>query len=202
MQQREPDEARLQVYNPDPERDGWSSPHTVAEILCDDMPFLVDSVTMELRRQGFAIELVIHPVMRVRRVREGRLQELVAAGEPATGAVAESVMHVEVLRTQAPAELERLRESLHRVLGEVRLAVGDWAAMLERLAAIRDELAAGAPKAAGGAVSEDRVAREELEEVIRFLDWLGRDHFTFLGYREYDLVSEDGQGQLRAREGS
>ena len=58
---------QLKVYNPDRERDGWSSPHTVLEIVSDDMPFIVDSVTMELAREGYTIDLVIHPVVRVRR---------------------------------------------------------------------------------------------------------------------------------------
>src|SRR5664279_4016001 len=62
---RLPGEPSVRVYNPDVERDGWSSPNTVVEIVSDDMPFLVDSVTMELSRQGYPIELMIHPVMRV-----------------------------------------------------------------------------------------------------------------------------------------
>src|SRR4051794_30298814 len=66
---RHPGETKVRVYNPDPDRDGWTSPFTVVEIVSDDMPFTVDSVTMELRRQGHTIELLIHPVMQV--VRDG-----------------------------------------------------------------------------------------------------------------------------------
>ncbi len=39
---------KIRVYNPHRDRDGWSSPHSVVEIVNDDMPFLVDSVTAEL----------------------------------------------------------------------------------------------------------------------------------------------------------
>src|SRR5947209_16901824 len=42
---REPGHTKVRVYNPDAGRDGWASPHTVREIVNDDMPFLVDSVT-------------------------------------------------------------------------------------------------------------------------------------------------------------
>ena len=52
LQQRGTGEIKVHVYNPDPERDGWDSPHTIVEIVTDDMPFLVDSVTMELAREG------------------------------------------------------------------------------------------------------------------------------------------------------
>jgi glutamate dehydrogenase len=48
---------KLRVYNPRTEEHGWSSPHTVIEIVNDDMPFLVDSVTMEVNRQGYTLHL-------------------------------------------------------------------------------------------------------------------------------------------------
>ena len=47
-EKRTPGTARIRAYNPRVEQDGWASPHTVIEIVNDDMPFLVDSVTMAL----------------------------------------------------------------------------------------------------------------------------------------------------------
>src|ERR1700751_2970518 len=41
-ERRRPDQAKIRVYNPEPVTDGWSSPHTIVEIVNDDMPFLVD----------------------------------------------------------------------------------------------------------------------------------------------------------------
>ena len=41
-------DAQVRVYNPVRESHGWSSTHTVVEIVNDDMPFLVDSVAMEV----------------------------------------------------------------------------------------------------------------------------------------------------------
>src|ERR1700736_4959118 len=66
-QQRGRKEAKVRVYNPERDRDGWESPHPVSEIVTTDMPFIVDSITMELARQGHSIDLVIHPVVRIRR---------------------------------------------------------------------------------------------------------------------------------------
>src|SRR5262245_14807992 len=48
-------ESRVSVYNPSTEQHGWQSRHTVVEIVTDDMPFLVDSVGIELNRQGLGI---------------------------------------------------------------------------------------------------------------------------------------------------
>src|SRR5687767_11941612 len=57
--------AKIRAYNPVRGQHGWASTHSVVEIVNDDMPFLVDSVTMEVNRQGLTLHLVIHPVLRV-----------------------------------------------------------------------------------------------------------------------------------------
>src|SRR3954447_14298739 len=86
----------VRIYNPDPERDGWRSPHTAVQIVSDDMPFLVDSVTMELDRRGHAVESLIHPVMAVQRDASGAVRGFGPVGAP--NARSESVIHVEVAR--------------------------------------------------------------------------------------------------------
>src|SRR6476620_3392266 len=69
--------ANLEVFNPEVEEQGWTSGHTVVQIVTDDMPFLVDSVTSELQRMERSVHLVVHPTMRVRRNAAGELEELV-----------------------------------------------------------------------------------------------------------------------------
>ncbi len=64
---RAPGTAKVQVFNPSMAETGWQDRHTVVEIVNDDMPFLVDSVTAELARQGREITLLVHPVMTVER---------------------------------------------------------------------------------------------------------------------------------------
>ena len=41
-----------------------------------------------------------------------------------------------------------------------------------------------------------------VEESKAFLEWLADDNFTFLGYREYDLVDEGDEARLQAIDGS
>src|SRR5215471_4994123 len=67
---------KLRIYNPQLARDGWQSTHTVIEIVNDDMPFLVDSVTMEIIRRGITLHLTIHPVMKVKRDADRRLLQI------------------------------------------------------------------------------------------------------------------------------
>ena len=51
--------ANVRVFTPAIEEHGWASGHTVVEIVVDDMPFLVDSVSSYLTHQGHAIHLII-----------------------------------------------------------------------------------------------------------------------------------------------
>ena len=109
-QQRAPGEAKVRVYNPDFEQHGWQSPHTLIEIVSDDMPFIVDSVTMQLGRLGYGIDLVIHPVMRVRRDADGHLIEVLdPEAIDADGAIRESILHAEVGREHDRVLLDQLR---------------------------------------------------------------------------------------------
>ena len=185
-QQRSRSESKVRAYNPDIEQHGWRSTHTVVEIVTDDMPFLVDSVGMELSRNGLGMHLIIHPVLRVRRDGNGALAAIGAeAGE---AAAAESFMHFEIDRQSDQQALDQLEDDLKRVLGDVRHAVEDWAAMRERVAASLDQLQG----------AEGLLPAEELAEIRAFLDWLADDHFTFLGFGSYDL-ERTLQGGLQMR---
>jgi glutamate dehydrogenase len=183
---RRPAEIKVHVYTPNVEEHGWDSPHTVVETVVEDMPFLVDSVSMELTRRGSAIHLVIRPIMDVQRDEVGRLLAVgTGNGRP------ESLIHVEIDRQTDPAALAQLEEDLRRVLGDVRAAVEDWPAMRQRAVDIGAELA-----------DSPFLDSQEAAEARDLLAWMGEGHFTFLGYREYDIGSEDGEDVLRAVSGS
>ncbi|HEX2478805.1 MAG TPA: hypothetical protein VHK45_05955, partial [Geminicoccaceae bacterium] len=194
-EQRQPRQAKARVYNPQIEQHGWQSTHTIVEVVTDDMPFLVDSVSMALNRLGLLIHLTIHPVIRVRRDAEGVLDavlELDAATGDGGDGTFESFMHVEVDRQSDAERLETIRAELERALGDVRAAVEDWKAMLGKIATAHADLKNGARV----------IDPEDLEEADAFLAWIADDHFTFLGYGCYDLVRAKDGDQLRRVEGS
>jgi len=175
---------KLRIYNPSLDEHGWTSPHTVIEIVNDDMPFLVDSAGMEINRQGGALNLLIHPLFRARRDAKHRLEALL--GTDGDGRQ-ESFMHVEIGRETDPARLKALEEGLLAVLADVRAVVGDWQAMRARMSEALAEL--------GNAPAT--LDTNEVAEVRAFLAWLNDQHFTFIGYREYELIGVDGEDQLR-----
>ncbi|MFJ9146315.1 NAD-glutamate dehydrogenase [Streptomyces griseus] len=184
--------ANVRVHTPTVEENGWTCSHSVVEVVTDDMPFLVDSVTNELSRQGRGIHLVIHPQVTVRRDVTGKLIEVLSGGPgtPKPGekaelphdALVESWIHVETDRESDRADLQQITADLLRVLSDVRETVEDWGKMRDAALRIADDLP-GEPL--------DDLPDEEVEEARELLRWLAADHFTFLGYREYELKDSD-----------
>ncbi|MFF8651617.1 NAD-glutamate dehydrogenase [Streptomyces griseoluteus] len=178
--------ANVRVHTPTVEENGWTCSHTVVEVVTDDMPFLVDSVTNELTRQGRGIHVVIHPQVVVRRDVTGKLIEVLPTGphgELPHDAHVESWIHVEIDRETDRADLKQISADLLRVLSDVREAVEDWEKMREAAVRIAD-----------GLRDEPRPAdlpAAEVDEARELLRWLSADHFTFLGYREYELRGDD-----------
>src|SRR5690242_19362688 len=66
--------AKVRVFTPTVEEYGWDPGHTVVQVVTDDMPFLVDSVTMELTRHQLATHLIVHPLLGVDRDVAGHLR--------------------------------------------------------------------------------------------------------------------------------
>ena len=185
---REPGESKVEVFTPTVSANGWTCGHTVAQVVTDDMPFLVDSVTIAINRSGHEIFLVIHPQLLVRRDDDGNLVDVVGrttvvpADERAADLIAEAWMTVEMSRESDREELDKIHDDIESVLADVRSAVNDWPAMRERAVELASELREDPPPT---------VEADEVAESAEFLDWLADNHFTFLGYREYDL-SADG----------
>src|SRR5439155_19977573 len=111
---REPGRAKVRVFNPSIEEHGWQSTHTIIEIVNDDMPFLVDSVTMEVNRHGLTRHLIVHPIIAVRRDPDGSLIETTPDNTPSSRP--ESFIHVEVDRMTEASQLEALAHDIGNVL--------------------------------------------------------------------------------------
>ncbi|WP_426241497.1 NAD-glutamate dehydrogenase [Nocardioides sp. LHG3406-4] len=189
--------AVVRVSTPGLAESGWSAGgHSVVEIVTDDMPFLVDSVTMELDRLLRNVHAVIHPQFEALRDITGLLEGVHAVEEgevaPDDQAIAESWMHVEIDRITDEEDVAEIEESLRRVLQDVRESVEDWGKMQAQIKAIVDELTETPP----------RLAAEELRQGRELLAWLAADHFTFLGYREYKLEDDGDDVLLRAVPGT
>jgi glutamate dehydrogenase len=192
--------ANIRAFTPTVSEHGWSANgHTVVEVVTDDMPFLVDSVTMELNDEHRSVHMVVHPQLLVRRDLTGDLKEI-HTSEVQNGlgrdmphdVFRESWMHIEIDRETDPEALEATEQALAKVLRDVREAVEDWERMNAQARQIIVDLEKDPPP----------LDEEEISEGKALLEWLADDHFTFLGYREYQLERIDDDDYLRAVPGT
>ncbi len=177
---RKPNQAKVRAYNPQPKKDGWSAPHTIIEIVNDDMPFLVDSVTMELNVSNLTVHLVVHPIFNARRDGAGKLTALDTGATDDDKWICESHMQIQVEEQTSPEALREIEENVSRILGDVRLAVEDWPKMLARVSEVTKTLRKTPPP----------VPEEELAEAISFLEWIHDNNFTLIGCREIDIAQQ------------
>jgi glutamate dehydrogenase len=181
---------KVRAFTPTVEEHGWDPGHSVVQVVTDDMPFLVDSVTMELNRRDLSTHLIVHPQLKVTRDVTGHMQAL---GEAAEGLLLEeSWIHIEIDRQTDRKVLETLESDLLRILGDVRAAVEDEDKIRATARSIAAELTEKRPP----------LPEPDVIEGTELLDWLADDHFTFLGYREYVLETGEDGDRLRAVPGT
>ncbi|WP_285403147.1 NAD-glutamate dehydrogenase domain-containing protein [Luteibacter sp. ME-Dv--P-043b] len=177
--ERTPGKAKVRVYNP-----GLSGTRAVVEVVTDDMPFLVDTVSMVAATHA-DVHAIIHPVVPVLRSATGVLEAI------GRGTTTESIMRFEIDRID-DTELDTLKAHVESALSDVRESVDDWRAMRGKMNEIADDL---------GRRSLPYTA-EEVSEASDFLRWVADDHFTFMGYREYEVAPGQGDDVLKTVEGS
>ena len=166
------DDSNVSLFTARDEDAAYAENDTLLVAINDDMPFLFDSLIAEVTAIGGRLRAVFHPIVQ----HEGLpVSVIVLVLEPVV------------------SEAKRL-ELVHgakATFAQVRVAVRDWRAMMARLNDAISGLKAQPPK----------VASEELNENLAFLEWLGNNHFTFLGARDYRFDSK-GEGSLEVVAGS
>jgi glutamate dehydrogenase len=185
----------VRVINPTSGQDGWECPNTVVQVVTDDMPYLVDSVVSELTRGGIGVQRVVHPIVVVRRSINGDLQEVLPTADPerppSDGGLVESWMSIEVDLIIDPVRARELESRLVAVLHDVREVFEDTDRMTATAKTLADRLESDPPP----------LSSQEIAEGAKLLRWLANHHFTFLGYRQYELVEDPesaGAPALRA----
>jgi glutamate dehydrogenase len=185
---RKPGTPKLRIFNPSEKQHGYQSAYTIIEMVNDDMPFLVDSVSAAINRHGLAIHMTVHPIFRVIRGARGRLKSIERPGSD-KGNV-ESYIRFVVDREADQHHLDLLEHEISKVLADVRVAVRDWRKMRDKILEAASSLDRG---------PADAALRMESDALLR---WLADDHFTFLGYREYKLRERGEKLFLTAVPGS
>ena len=170
---------------------------SVVQVVTDDMPYLVDSVTAEVTRHGHGITLVVHPIfLSSRSTDDGTLAAVkslpsehrgVSSGDTQTlpnlkallddenTVKIESWITVELDRVISDEDAETVIAGLHRVLTDVLASHRDQDRMISQV------------RSAGKALRGSSDLPEAAESAD-LLEWMGSGNFLFLGYREYELA--------------
>ena len=180
--------ALVRVFNPSLREHGYTSPHTVIEMVNDDMPFLVDSIGLALTPA-----ILDHALPGASDFRRGaRRLGRIARHRGARAAIEdrhhrlESFQHVEVDRIVDPAALQSLCADIERSMRDVRVACADWAKMRAAARRTADDLNS----------LHARLDARDVSEAQALLAWMEDRHFTFLGFKEYRLRTRKGQDAL------
>ena len=186
--------ASVRVFNPTVREHGYLSPHTIVEMVGDDMPFLVDSIGLSFQRRGLTLHFLAHPVFAVARDAKGALRSLRPRGETAGARPErlESFQHAEIDRIVDAAALTALAQEIERNLHDVRAACADWQKMQTAARKAADDLL----------IEHARSDPRDASETRELLEWMVNRHFTFLGYREYRLRGAAGKESLEPIEAS
>jgi glutamate dehydrogenase len=177
--------ALVRVFNPTLREHGFVSPHTLIDVVNDDMPFLVDSISVALTERALTLHFLAHPIFAVTRDKAGVLQDIRKRGEPRNGVKQrlESFQHLEVDRIVDPAALKALAEQIERSMRDARVACADWGRMQNAARRAAQDLSAMSAK----------LDPTDLSETCALLAWMENRHFTFLGYRDYRLKGRRGR---------
>ena len=185
--------ALVRVFNPTLPDHGYTSPHTIVEMVTDDMPFLVDSISLALTRRSLTLHFLAHPIFAVTRDKAGALRALGERGKlnhPKPHL--ESFQHIEVDRVVDEEVLRALAVEIEHSMRDVRVACSDWAKMRAAARQTAEQLA----------LLSSRFNAQDVSEARELLAWMENRHFTFLGYQEYHLRGGPGKESLQPVEAS
>jgi glutamate dehydrogenase len=178
---------KLRIFTPNKKEYGYDAKHVVIEVINNDMPFLVDSLTAELARHGLIIRETIHPIFKVQRDKNG---SLMALGD--SEKFAESFIHFEISALPENIPAQKLQSDVLWVLDHIRAVVSDWLPITQKI----DENILHLQSICGA------FDKQEVAEVEDFLRWLAARNFVFMGYAEYDFFDAAGKEKLSVVSGS
>ncbi len=179
--QKSKDGSKIRVFNPDFEEHGWQSPHTIVEIVQKDMPFLVDSVRMELNRRDMSIHFINHAVLPISRNASGQLDQ--GNSFDTDAASQEAVIYIEVDLHTDNKTLKDLTTSLQEIINEIELLVDDYQSFIDK-----SEQAVQWIKDSSGPFTQN-----DTNEAMAFMKWLKDNHFTFLACEDFIVEVKDGK---------
>jgi len=165
--------------------------YSVIQLVTDDMPFLVDTLSMTLAQAEVSAQIIVHPILRVQRDALGRIRSL-SQNLQADDGRNESWQYLRIDRVGDPVECQQLQRRLLAALADVRRACKDWMRMRNQALRLGADISRNPPPLPADVLAESRA----------LLQYMEAHHFTFLGYRENALHRRGKVLELRSVPGT
>ncbi len=165
-----------------------SKPKVVIDFFGHNMAFLLDSIRMLLYRMGLKPRITFHPILQVTRNKDGTIQTISIPSNTKHASDLESIIHFEIHEDITDKTLQTISKELAKTLQDIEWANQDWEIMRTKTSQTMQELEQS--------TTSLTLSNNEKKEIISFLNWINNDHYTFLGYCNYDFIIENEPGKI------
>jgi glutamate dehydrogenase len=114
LQQRKGNETKVEIY-----RAGENSDYAVLQIICDDLPFVIDSISNEIKLRSLDIFFIIYPSIMVERSAAGAFKKVSENGNK------ELVLQLHLANWSDDALDKKLIQRIKLILQCIQYAVKD-----------------------------------------------------------------------------
>jgi len=178
--------AKVNVFNPSLEADGWLSNNTIVTVHYNDVPFIIDSVRMALSDRGITIKGINNLVVETSRDVKGNLVYLSKSDEANSKEAKELLIYLEINRHHKTKDLSAISSAIRKAITDVNLVNNHYSKMVEQLQGICENTV----------YANSEHSDSDVIQAKQFLAWLMVNNFTFLGYAYYALEGVGKQLEL------
>ncbi|MBL6785442.1 MAG: NAD-glutamate dehydrogenase [Rickettsiales bacterium] len=168
---RKDSDPQITIVTPTQEDDNIDFDSSIVNVVNDDKPFLVDSLTAAINDLGYHINLIVNKVIYVERDKNGNLTDINYNSKDHS-LKAESVLQLHIKKLYSEETKESIKSHLLYILKHVDVAVSDWVNTIDLLEDARHSIVKT------GHCPDDK------HEAIDFIDWTLDNNFIFLGFSE------------------
>jgi len=169
--------AKIEVMNPSIDREGWQTQHTIVMVHCANMPFLMDSVRLALGNHDVTLHSIKSTPLMVRRDETGAADDILSSVGSYYIEGNEALLYFELTHQSQVKDLKAIESAIRTALADISRVVSTYEPIQASVEKVKLNLSL-APR---------RYKKEEVTQVVQFLDWLMTNSFTFLGYAYFSF---------------
>ncbi|RZB12605.1 NAD-glutamate dehydrogenase [Ehrlichia minasensis] len=162
-------ESKVKVFNTEQKDNDITKNVTIVEIINDNLPFIIDSTIITIKKHNALIYHYTNAVLNIER-KDKHIHTISSAQSCSNDGTRESIAYFIISHIDEEYH-KSLKHEIEKNLKLVSQCVNDWKLMLQHF-----DSALNAMKS---------FHSNSIEEEITFLEWLRKDNFIFLGHEEY-----------------